>query len=103
MKKFLVTCNHYTSEIVAYLLSHPNSFPDPVHAAVQPPGEAPPAAVVRGAVGKGQEEDLPRAHLGHPLQEAKDVLLPGVEGPQDRVQEASLHQVYLVDQVIRST
>ena len=64
--------------------------PDPVHAAVQPSGQATPPEVVHGAAREGQEEDLARAHRLNPHQEAEDVIIPRVEGPQDRIQKVCI-------------
>uniref|UniRef100_A0A8C5B498 AP complex mu/sigma subunit domain-containing protein n=1 Tax=Gadus morhua TaxID=8049 RepID=A0A8C5B498_GADMO len=60
---------------------------DAVHAPVQPAGEAAAAEVVRSSLRQGEEEDLQGPGPDHPGQEAQDVQLPGVAGPQDCLQE----------------
>lgn len=60
---------------------------DAIYAAVQPAGQAPPAEVVRGPPGQGEEEDHARAHHDDPVPEAEDVQLSRVEGLQDCVQK----------------
>lgn len=60
---------------------------DAVHAAVQPPGKAAVTEMVCASVWQGEEEDLQRSGPDHTGQEAQDVQLPGVERPQDCVQE----------------
>jgi len=64
--------------------------PDAFHAAVQPAGQAASPEVVHGHGGAGQEEDGPRAHAGGAGPQAQDVQLPGVAGPEDRLQTVSL-------------
>lgn len=61
--------------------------PDAVHAVVQQAGKAAVTEMVRASVRQGKEEDLQRLSPDHPGQEAQDVQLPGVEGPQDCLQE----------------
>lgn len=60
---------------------------DALHAAVQPPGEAAPAEVVHRDGRAGQEEDGAGAHADRSRPQTKDVQLPGVEGPEDRLQK----------------
>lgn len=65
----------------------PSSRIDAVHAAVQSTGQAAPAEVVRRPSGQGEEEDHAGADHHDSGAQAEDVLVPGVEGLQDRVQE----------------
>lgn len=62
---------------------------DAVHAVVQSAGKAAVTEMVRASVWQGEEEDLQRPGPDHTGQEAQDVQLLGVEGPQDCVQEVS--------------
>lgn len=65
------------------------NFPpsDAVHAVVQPAGQAAVTEVVCASIRQGEEEDLQRSGPDHTGQEAQDVQLLGVEGPEDCVQE----------------
>lgn len=64
-----------------------NFLPDAVHAVVQPPGKAAVAEMVCASVGQGKEEDIQRPGPNHTGKKAQDVQLPGMEGPQNCVQE----------------
>ena len=65
--------------------SHNSTFADPVHAAVLAPGEAASLQVVRGTARAAEEEGVAGDHCDCVIEEAQDVLLPRVEGPQDCV------------------
>lgn len=67
------------------------NFPpsDAVHAVVQPAGKAAVTEMVCASVWQGEEEDLQRSGPDNTGQEAQDVQLLGVEGPEDCVQEVS--------------
>lgn len=58
-----------------------------IHAAVQPARQAAAAEVVHGVSGQDEEEDHPRTRHHNPGTQTQDVLVPGVEGLQDCLQE----------------
>ena len=60
-------------------------FQDPVHAAVLAAGQAAAVQVVRGAARAAEEEGVSGDHSDGAVEEAEDVLIPRVEGPQDCV------------------
>ena len=62
-------------------------FLDPVHASVQPSGQAQAAKVVHGSARKEQEENVSWAHCPNPQSKAKDVLFSRVQGSQDCLQK----------------
>lgn len=61
-------------------------LPDSVHAAVQQAGKVEASKMVRRPIGEEQEEAVPGVDREHPLATTQNVVVPGVEGPQDCVQ-----------------
>ena len=59
--------------------------------------------MVRSSLRQGEEEDLQGPGPDHPGQEAQDVQLPGVAGPQDCLQEVSTNHCDSAEDVSRES
>ena len=62
-------------------------FVDTVRIVVQSPGESSATEVVPSLPPQGEKENTERARIHYPVQEIKDVQLPGVQGIESGVQE----------------